>query len=152
MSKNSNHHIVIEENENIATLDNVVRSIRNMNEVSIADEEMAKDVLVTLNKKMKLMSDGRKMKQADILYNCMDEMVDIIGDREKIRSIGENLNTPQDLKMFAEAYEKLQKSAQQLNRLDSVDIGGNASNVKIGVFFEDDRGLKVQTITQIGDN
>ncbi len=128
----------------------LVSDYKNFEELALNDEKQAKATLANIRNKMALQLDGRKLKQANMLMDNIENNIDIMNDPDVQLRIRENLNTAYDFKFLAEANEKNFKMLQNLMRLDTVDASGTPSKIKLGLQYDDGKGNVTSVVTSIG--
>lgn len=96
-------------------------------ELTLAQYQQAKQALETRRKNLALRLDGRKLQQAVLVMDSMDIILE--------RMISEG-NTSMDFKNLSEAYERMSKSLNTISRLDSIDGMGHSARLSLEIKFE----------------
>lgn len=109
--------------------------------LSIAQEKKIKDALAHTKKVMSLQLDGRKLRQAEMLYDSIEQNLSIISDREVFNRVKENIKKAEDFKFIMEAVDRQYKMLQNLLRLDSVDGQGTSARIAVAVDFGNGAGF-----------
>lgn len=118
--------------------------------ISVADiQKKQQQLLEARRKQILFQQDLQKMDESQksmMIAQLISEKILEDGVLERVMS---NLNTAQDLKFAAEAYDKILNRISMLNRLDTVDGTGTAKEVKLGVRFKDANGNSTEVIAEV---
>lgn len=101
-------------------------STGEIEELTLAQYQQAKQALETRRKNLALRLDGRKLEQAVRVMDSMDIILE--------RMISEG-NTSLDFKNLSEAYERMSKSLNTISRLDSIDGAGHSVRLSLAIEY-----------------
>lgn len=101
-------------------------STSEIEELTLAQYQQAKQALETRRKNLALRLDGRKLDQAIQVMDSMDIILErmICGDNKSL-----------DFKNLSEAYERMSKSLNTISRLDSIDGAGHSVRLSLAIEY-----------------
>lgn len=107
-------------------------SIDELEEMSLAEVQRAKKQLGERRKRIQLMLDGEKLKQAKQIMSNMSLTLNAMTKKLLLDDVPAN-----DVKALANAYSEMVKSLNNVSRLDSVDGTGKAAMLSIEVRYKE---------------
>ena len=118
----------------------LITKISDFGELSKADENILRENISIMNKKINLQLEGEKLIMAQNVFADLVDDIQRTSSSELKNRIFDNMKTGMDYKFYMEATEKKWKMLQNLLRVDSQNSSGSPAQIKLGLRYADDKG------------
>lgn len=101
---------------------------------------LTKEHLMVRRQRVELEIDNKKLDVARKTIDGIDKIIEAITNTEAIERVVKNISTPQDMKMMAEAAERMANTLKMLQNPNVMDDMGNKKHLKINRMFRNSDG------------
>ncbi len=98
--------------------------------------ELNKQKLAAKRQQMELIVDNKKLDAANKTIDSIDKIIEAVGDADVIEQVTKRIKTPSDMKMMAEAAERLTNTLKNLMNPNVADEFGTKKKTKINFMFK----------------
>jgi hypothetical protein len=148
MAKSKKNPVILNENEIDSTLqdlDTLALAIPQGQEVEqkvalISDieslTELNKQALSVKRQQIELQVEEKKLETAHKTADSIEKIIDAVGSAEVLERVTKKIKTPMDMKMMAEAAERLTNTLKNLMNPNTIDGMGTKKKQKINFMFK----------------
>lgn len=98
--------------------------------------ELNKQQLAVRRARVELEVDNKKLDAAKKTIDSIDKIINAVADADVLKRVTESINTPLDMKLMAEAAERLTNTLKGLMNPSVADEFGNRKKHKINFMFK----------------
>ena len=113
--------------------------------------ELAKQELSAKRQKIELQVENKKLDTAKKTIDSIEKIINAVSDTEVLERVTKNIRTPMDMKMMAEAAERLTSTLKGLMNSNMADDMGNKKRQKINFMFKSN-GSSIQGAIQVDNS
>jgi len=113
--------------------------------------EINKQQLSVRRERVALEVDNKKLDAAKKTIDSIDKIINAVSSKEVLERVTKNIKTPMDMKMMAEAAERLTNTLKNLMNPHSIDEFGTKKRQKINFMFKSN-GSSVQGAIQVDNS
>jgi DNA repair exonuclease SbcCD ATPase subunit len=129
----------------------IEQKVEAINEIeSLA--EINKQQLAVRRARVELEVDNKKLDTAKKAIDNIEKIIDAVSNAEVLERVTKNIKTPMDMKMMAEAAERLTNTLNNLMRPTVADEFGGRKKTKIMAAFKAPTGEQMMISAEIPDN
>lgn len=122
------------ENEQKVNMINEIETLADIN----------KQQLMVKRQRAELIVDNKKLDTAIKTIDTVDKIINAVSSEEVLMRVTENIKTPMDLKMMAEAAERLTGTLKNLMNPNVADELGNRKHHKINMMFKGQGAVQIE--------
>lgn len=115
--------------------DETEQQVKVINEIESL-VELNKQKLAVKRQQMELIVDNKKLDAAEKTIDSIDKIINAVGSAEVISEVTKRIKTPMDMKMMAEAAERLTNTLKNLMNPNVADEFGTKKKTKINFMFK----------------
>jgi len=148
MEKNKKNTVILTENNMDSTLEQldtlalaipqgqeIEQEVEIINEIeSLA--ELNKQALSVKRQQVELIVENKKLDTANKTIDSIDKIISAVGSEEVLERVTKKIKTPMDMKMMAEAAERLTNTLKNLMNPNTLDAIGTKKHKKINFMFK----------------
>lgn len=98
--------------------------------------ELAKQELSVKRQQVELMVENKKLDTANKTIDSIDKIISAVGSKEVLERVIKKIKTPMDMKMMAEAAERMANTLKMLMNPNTLDAIGTKKHKKINFMFK----------------
>jgi hypothetical protein len=148
MAKSKKNPVILNENEidsTLVDLDTLALAIPQSQEVEEKVElineieslaEINKQALAARRQTVEIEVEGKKLETAMKTIDSIDKIINAVASAEVLEKVTRNIKTPMDMKMMAEAAERLTNTLKNLMNPNTLDGMGTKKKQKINFMFK----------------
>jgi Xaa-Pro aminopeptidase len=148
MGKSKKNPVILNENEMDSTLvdlDTLALAIPQSQEVEEKVEliseieslaEINKQALAARRQIVEIEVEGKKLETAMKTIDSIDKIINAVSSADVLSKVTKNIKTPMDMKMMAEAAERLTNTLKNLMNPNTIDAMGTKKKQKINFMFK----------------
>lgn len=127
----------------ISINDETEQKVQMINEIeTLAD--INKQQLMAKRQQAELLVDNKKLDTAIKTIDAVDKIINAVIEEDVLVRVTENIKTPMDLKMMAEAAERLTGTLKNLMNPNVADEFGNRKHHKINMMFKGQGAVQIE--------
>jgi hypothetical protein len=148
MGKSKKNPVILNENEidsTLVDLDTLALAIPQSQEVEEKVEliseieslaEINKQALAARRQIVEIEVEGKKLETAMKTIDSIDKIINAVSSADVLSKVTKNIKTPMDMKMMAEAAERLTNTLKNLMNPNTIDAMGTKKKQKINFMFK----------------